>query len=556
MSSTNAGAAPTIASGQLTNPDTVTAGYSTSTLVTELNGTGTHLQVEFTIAAAGSTSNEAVLVGFYEADFASGVSGLIPDSPLMISFTETSILVYTVASSTPTVVTSWSFAALAASTYNASVTLDPTTGTVYIAGPDGGLYTYQDSAFQVAAGYAGVTIYYGDAATDTRITVGQFGASTYPLDTQSHFNWRAENTRNFQIGLGDAIAGTGYCDVLVLGDSMSSPWDGSAFNFPSSYWRKLKDNLVAIGVPNGGTGIVSSADANFGLDPRITTTGTWTNGASDPLSVPPGGPTGNVYQSSSTAGDTMTFTSDVAGTCVDVHYANASGQFTVSIDGGSPVTVTPTGALTYGTYTVTGLSNATHTVMLTNLTSTFIAIGGFDVYQTSGLRFHNLGVQWGIGALEWLAATNYGGLQSVSVGYMPKPNLVILALGANDIKSGSTVAQVASYLMTIHNSFLSSDMLLILEPAGLPNPNSPFGPAPVSVFGIWQSFQITARQLALALDVPLIDLVNRWGSSTQMAAANLVGVDFVHPNEAAAVDLGTYLTQVIANNIGVLPGLI
>jgi hypothetical protein len=155
------------------------------------------------------------------------------------------------------------------------------------------------------------------------------------------YNWGADNTRRMQRSLAKATAGTGYSDHLILGEGQTYQKTGHDNRWPNL----LRANLAAKGVPVGGTGWVRTSDGYDDLDSRVTTTGAWT------FRQP--------YYETTANGATMTFAADVAGTAISVAYFNTSAGFTVAVDGGSPVTVTPSGASTVGTYSVTGLTDTT-----------------------------------------------------------------------------------------------------------------------------------------------------------------------------------------------------
>lgn len=125
-----------------------------------------------------------------------------------------------------------------------------------------------------------------------------------------------------------------------------------------SWGLLMRDRLAAAGMGVQGTGVTYAGQALAVSDPR------WTFSA------------GGVAQVSVRLGATIDntswaqFASDVAGQNVKIHYQHDGGSFTYSIDGGAAVAVTTNGSATNGVVTVTGLSNATHTVKVTGANAT------------------------------------------------------------------------------------------------------------------------------------------------------------------------------------------
>jgi len=137
----------------------------------------------------------------------------------------------------------------------------------------------------------------------------------------------------------------------------------------------LRSILASKGVPSAGTGLVTQYRES-GASPMWSGSG-WSD-------------FGRItnMMSGSTA---RTFTSDKAGTVVSVMYGNSGVSFDVAIDGAAAVRVTSNTSDTFGLYTVTGLSNATHTVVITPV-SGISHIYAAEVRNASGLRVSNFGI--------------------------------------------------------------------------------------------------------------------------------------------------------------------
>ena len=138
--------------------------------------------------------------------------------------------------------------------------------------------------------------------------------------------------------------------------------------------------LSAKGYPSGGTGVILPY-VNSSADTRVTISG-WTQFAG-----------GSPLAQTSTAASTLTFADTNLSTVVDVWYLDIGGAFTYSIDGGAAVTITPPGGTNVAPRktTITGLSNTTHTVVLTSSTATATYVMGVAFHQATGVVFNNLG---------------------------------------------------------------------------------------------------------------------------------------------------------------------
>lgn len=363
----------------------------------------------------------------------------------------------------------------------------------------------------------GSTSWYAYAtALDTQV---RSGTSTVRYDQRTNgYNWKASNTHRLRASLGRAQAGTGVAHHAFIGDSETSYFVGTGADQLGMWPRVYQTVLASMGIPKGGTGVVVAADAGAGpMDPRWTyPVGTWTNN--------------NEYRSTSASGAQALFTSDLAGTTADVWYFGTSGGFTVSIDGAAAVTVTPAGGLTVQRYTVTGLSNATHTVRVTTTSTSPVYLIAANVSGASGLIVHDI-ARYGSYASQNDAGswTPTGGVSIYTsrAGCLPTtPDVVWIALGVNDYQVvGITDPTIATAAISgIAGRFPSSDVILVAQYQPATNSN-------------WPDYVTALHDLADSLDVPLLDMYDRSGGTTVATANGLMG-DTVHPNSAAQRDWG------------------
>lgn len=244
-------------------------------------------------------------------------------------------------------------------------------------------------------------------------------------------------------------AGSTPARIAVMGDSISAGY------FASNIVTKGYIGLIATSLQttygDGGSGFfgvrnssvhLSSLNSTYGTQ-FVQLTGTWSSsGVGD-------GPGMTGIQSTSN-GATATYT--VRGTKVGIWYLRQSGagDFTVAIDGGSPVTVSTAGATGAAKYEVTGLSAGTHTIVVTKSGTTRADLHGFFGENTTGVVVNNFSAYGGVsanatGTAGFSNPATYGG----GSGY--PADLVIWAFGANDANAGAVaadtyIANVRKYL--------------------------------------------------------------------------------------------------------------
>lgn len=225
-----AGAAPAIAAGRFVDPDVAT-GASASYLSAELAGTITHMQADFDLSAAGSTSGETVaLVAFATPvpNTAGVLTSPVPDSPchLVIASTYLECLVYV--GGTPTSLGAFVLGTpITTQLAHVEVTIDKENAKVYVLGPDGKTYTFSHPAIgSITAPYATCETFLTAPNTDHRPQIAKFRADATPLRNSA--NTPAANLigkwQQISLAQGDAtvwllkILSTGYSagDVLAI----------------------------------------------------------------------------------------------------------------------------------------------------------------------------------------------------------------------------------------------------------------------------------------------------------------------------------------------------
>lgn len=356
------------------------------------------------------------------------------------------------------------------------------------------------------------------------------------LQKLSLYNAKAANTRRLRAALGAAgVTGTansaGLCRIAVLGDSKSDQYNGSNtgnggydITFTKWPWLLRKRLAAALGTPLGGTGFVKCYHAGV-YDPRWSFTGTWTSDTTGPYSY-----TLNV-------GDTATFSTLVSGesgTVVEILYNDYStATWTVSVDGatsGAGYASTVNGNTNIvKKLTLTGLPDTPHTVTITN-SNAYTFLYGACVRKTAGVVVDNFALNGGWAAM-YASGSAVGGLARF---YLPDPDLIIIPIGINDLGDhaggqNKSVATAIADLTALLALYSTSNKLLVLEDRttnaiSQSNWNTK-----------WDAWAAALYQLADTLDVPLLDLTDRYGATTDTIHQSLM-VDGVHQTAGGDVD--------------------
>jgi len=337
------------------------------------------------------------------------------------------------------------------------------------------------------------------------------------------YNFKPENTRRLRWSLARALSKQGICRWAFVGDSTVAGYSDPTYSVP----RILLDALERHGYPVAGTGpVVGNPGGSAGtmIDPRWSFTGTWTaqGGAASP----------NFVRTAAQTGATATFTSDRKGTFVKLaHFSSAPVNWTLD---GVAQTQIPASAANQITYTtVSGLSDATHTLTLTTTSTANVNLVYGEVgYSTYGLSFMNAGTN-STRAADWTNTTYYYG-GPTTLAWLP--HVTFISLGHNDknVGAGVDVATFKASTQTLIDNFKqsgSSNVILVCQ-----NPNQT---------GDFSDYNKAKYELADSNNIPLIDIYHRWGESYATASATGFTADGAHPSPIGYADEATAFLSAI-----------
>lgn len=140
------------------------------------------------------------------------------------------------------------------------------------------------------------------------------------------------------------------------------------------------------------------------------------------------------------------------GTSFKLHYKLGGSAFTVTVDGGAPVTISPSAGSTWtGTYSSPNLSHGTHTLVVTPTSGNIAQIGGAYVYdndENAGIHLWNH-AQGGITSGGYLAGPGTtSALQDVFT-VTGRVSLVTIMLGRNDENLSTSAATLQANVQAI-----------------------------------------------------------------------------------------------------------
>ncbi len=335
------------------------------------------------------------------------------------------------------------------------------------------------------------------------------GVRTNPFDPfWSTYNLKPEST----VGIRAAMATVATARVKISLRGHSTMAGVGATPGTNDMARQLRNLLFAGGKPIGGTGMVPVVN-NTTLDSRYTAMGTgWAQG----LFPAP------FRDATNQSGASFTFVSDVAGTVVDIVHLGNSGTFTVKIDSAAAVSVTPTGTAAVQTRSFTGLTNTTHTVVVTSTSAGSVYMVGVGVRGTTGIEITNSGLS-SSQAEHWAPTHNgssFFNLYTTANLGAGTPSIVGIQLDVSDVLAGVSAATFKTSMQAQMTALQTAGIPMFLIASG-----HPFVAA-----ATWNTYLTALYDLADQYNVPLVDTTFYFSGYNDVATAKGYMADTAHPN--------------------------
>lgn len=325
------------------------------------------------------------------------------------------------------------------------------------------------------------------------------------FDTQlSIYNLKASNVRRARAAMAAARAGTGTCRITLIGDSLTVGYNNvRGSSDPAAYFKSI---LAATGLTVSEIVHGYSNGYGTGSEPRFTATGgAWPGGVM--VTFP--------WPSFHNAG---TFTTTGTGTVLEIITSEASAGFSYTIDGGAPATVTTSGASALKVITVTGLSNASHTLVITAAAAgdSYVYAAGFR--QATGVIVENAGITSAT-AGNWIAepfgaGAGFGPAWSLFSTGSPVRDVVIIELGVNEAFTAVPPATYRANLTSLVGQAQAAGADVMLATSNRPATTS-------VATATYDAILSAAYDVADTKDIPLLDMADRFGLYTQYNADGL-----------------------------------
>lgn len=252
----------------------------------------------------------------------------------------------------------------------------------------------------------------------------------------------------------------------AIGDSITEGGGASILDYGYVYQllRGLQKRVTRAG--RGGFGYLPTYLPSFSGSGGSNNYWTFTGGSSNTTSSWLFG-SGRANTGTGTSA-TLTFT----GTSFIIHHqvgAVTSVPFTVTVDGGSPVTVTPptTGGVTpRGIYTSSALTRGVHTVVVAPVGSTVMVIFGatiFDGDETTGIHSYANGVS---GATSTVVAAGQASATATldQAAVAPNPALVTIHLGTNNSSGPTLQTDLTQIIANVKAACTLTPSFLLISP--------------------------------------------------------------------------------------------
>lgn len=294
---------------------------------------------------------------------------------------------------------------------------------------------------------------------------------------------------------------------------------------------------------NSWVGTGTGANANnwpcigkSNADARVTAGSSW--------SATGNGSLGGVFLTATTTTNAISFTPSVAVDNFTVFYNNQSSPFTLDINGGSPVTITPNGTNTFASANIVG-TLGTNTLNMKYLSGAGVFLVGMTANNSAVKSIDVMNCGWSGGSWTGAVAGNMdnAGAEQALVGLAP--DLSFICGSINDWATGASISVMASGMQNmITKAKLSGDAVIITD-----NPSRTSGGGfPVSQ-AAQQAYINAMYQLANTNNIPIIDIFQRWNTYTISDTLGLIFEDSTgnnfHPNNLGYWDIARTVANLL-----------
>ena len=374
------------------------------------------------------------------------------------------------------------------------------------------------------------------------------GGVAAPVSASGVYNFNASALLHWRKAIANVRSGVGRGRLVVLGESTSmgqGSGSGGPANLNGAYVFAWPQQMAAVlnnmlssaanSQPVSANSIMcdqnvsAAAEGYAAYDTRVTLGANWSTNAGGNCAG------GNLFQYTLGAVNNLTFTPVAAFDTITLYYytQTGAGTATINVDGGASLGTINFGAanntIASSTYSVT---NATHTVNIVPSNNASFNVAGIVTSLSTKPAIDIIQAATSGAGMAYYTHNTYGS-EGLLLEATLAPDLTILMLSGNDSTAQTPVATyTASAQTVIINAKLSGDVLLI---AGPPN-NSGFTFAP---------YVAALRSLAVANNVPMLDLTTRWTSWT-VTNPVMPYYDTYHPGKLGYSDIALAVAELLA----------
>lgn len=232
------------------------------------------------------------------------------------------------------------------------------------------------------------------------------------------------------------------------------------------------------------------------------------------------------------AANNLTFTPAGNIDTINIYYwKSGSGTFTFNVDGGSSLGTSIGGSTGIGMLTAV-VTKGTHTINVVPGNNGTLFVMGISAYDSTvpAIDVFNAGAN-GFKAADYVGTGQ--GYNAPAAFATLAPDCTVFALDANDVQATTTTAWSASMQTLITAAAAVGDVVLVKEP-----------PGPTDTGAQITAYQSAYQQLAIANNVPLIDLCDRWVSYAAANASMPYGSGR-HPTQVGYADMAIAIADML-----------
>lgn len=349
-------------------------------------------------------------------------------------------------------------------------------------------------------------------------------------------NIGAPNLLHWRKAIAKVRDGTGRGRLVLIGDSTTAgagAGTGGTLNYNGAYaknWPRALGALLSATVPTSDNSFFGDQCQNVAYgtyDPRVVLGTGWA-----PTQNSLGG---NMFHFTVGSPGTLAFTPAGQIDTITIYYLNATGTFTVNVDGGASLgTVTPSGTFLVSSQTFT-VTKGAHTINMVAVNDAQVYVLGVVSYDSTTPAIDIIQTACSGSTASTFTSTGLG-WSPMTVLAILAPDLTEIGLTINDSNAATALATYQTQMQAIITAAqLSGDALLMVgAPSNTANATN----------GTLDQYVGAVKSLALANNNGVVDLKTRWVSYA-VTNPQLPYFDSLHPMRLGYRDIAQAVYEAI-----------